>query len=288
MRSFSYQLMGVDAPFDPEYHFTTSWLLSPNLLACLRGLIALYCSTVTITIYSYDAAHGATRTLAQSFSYFTSLTYWGLNFYFIVSTVHTTVYARTGHTWLQKWPRPLQALHSLFYTSIVTLPFLVTLVFWIVIYLPPWFSVTFDGWSNVQHPPQTYLFCETTDIVQISQHALNSLFALIELILPATRRPPWLHLAFLIVILLLYLAVAYITHATEGFYTYDFLDMSKGKGRVAGYCFGILAAIAVIFVAVWGAIWLRERNTGPAKRSKRDTGEHEVYSDLEMIVVGTK
>ena len=54
-----------------------------------------------------------------------------------------------------------------------------------------------------------------------------------------------------------YLALAYITHATQGWYPYSFLDTSKGSGRVTGYCFGILAAICVIFGVVWGLIWLR-------------------------------
>ena len=94
--------------------------------------------------------------------------------------------------------------------------------------------------------------------LQISQHALNSLFALLEIILPRTSPPPPLHIVFLIVLLACYLALAYITHSTEGFYPYSFLDTSKGSGRVAGYCFGILAAICVIFGIVWGLIWLRE------------------------------
>ena len=97
--------------------------------------------------------------------------------------------------------------------------------------------------------------------LQISQHALNSLFALFEVFLPRTSPPPPLHVVFLIFLLACYLALAYITHATEGFYPYSFLDPSKGSGRVAGYCFGILIAICVIFGIVWGVIWLRNLAT---------------------------
>ena len=94
-------------------------------------------------------------------------------------------------------------------------------------------------------------------LLQISQHALNSLFALVEIVLPRTSPPPPLHMAFLVVLLACYLALAYITHATEGFYPYSFLDTSKGSGRVAGYCFGILIATCVIFGIIWAVIWLR-------------------------------
>ena len=51
--------------------------------------------------------------------------------------------------------------------------------------------------------------------------------------------------------------MAYIIQATDNFYVYDILDPSGGKGRVAGYVFGILAGIVVIFGVVSCLIWLR-------------------------------
>lgn len=98
-------------------------------------------------------------------------------------------------------------------------------------------------------------------VLQISQHALNSLFALFEILLPRTSPPPPLHIVCLVILLACYLALAYITHATEGFYPYSFLDPSKGSGRVIGYCFGILIASCIIFGIVWGVIWLRNLAT---------------------------
>lgn len=104
-----------------------------------------------------------------------------------------------------------------------------------------------------------------------------------EIILPQTRPPPPLHLPLLVLILALYLALAYITYATEGFYPYSFLDPKKGSGRVTGYCFGILAAACIIFGVVWGLIWIRcwgtarlglKAKAGPASRhGKEDVRE---------------
>ena len=51
---------------------------------------------------------------------------------------------------LQSWPRPLQALHALFYTTVVVFPFLVTIVYWGVLYKNPWFPVVEDAWANVR------------------------------------------------------------------------------------------------------------------------------------------
>ena len=94
---------------------------------------------------------------------------------------------------------------------------------------------------------------------QVSQHALNTSFAFFEIVVPRTTPPPWLHLLPLIVILALYLALAYVTYGTQHFYTYSFLDPTlHGGGRVVAYMFGILAAILVIFVVVWLLIRLRQ------------------------------
>lgn len=79
--------------------------------------------------------------------------------------------------------------------------------------------------------------------------------------LPRTSPPPLLHIVFLVILLACYLGLAYITHATEGFYPYSFLDTSKGSGRVTGYCFGILIASCVIFGIVWVLVWLRNLAT---------------------------
>jgi hypothetical protein len=78
----------------------------------------------------------------------------------------------------------------------------------------------------------------------------------------------------LILLLALYLCVAYITFHTEGFYTYSFLDPGahgEKSGTVAGYCFGILAASVVIFLISWSLIRLRVYLTGGRiKRAARD------------------
>lgn len=62
---------------------------------------------------------------------------------------------------------------------------------------------------------------------------------------------PWIHLLYLIIILALYLGLAFLTHAVAGWWVYDFLnDVPHGRGRVAAYIFGILALCCVVFVIV--------------------------------------
>ncbi len=277
-----YYLMGVrEDDFQLSHRFLTSWLLPPMYLAILRALISIYAFTTIFFIFGWQGTHSLTDANDGELSKFTSLTFWGIAFYFLFSTIHTCLYARRGYAPLDHWPRPLQALHSLFYTTIVTFPFLVTIVFWVLLYDGSWFTIEFDAWSNVSTP--VHGWCKRLlTALQTSRHSLNSLFALLEVLLSATNPPPWLHLLFLIVILALYLALAYLTFATQGFYTYNFLNPASGRGRVAAYCFGILAAVVVVFVVVWLLIWVRRKFTRTGKKSRGDMSGTR-YGDLEMF-----
>jgi len=131
---------------------------------------------------------------------------------------------------------------------------------------------------------------------QISEHALNSLFALFEIFVPRTYPPPPLHIVFLVVLLALYLALAYITHAAAGWYPYGFLDPDYGRGALAAYIVGILAAACVIFGIVWVVIWTRNKVTEKlgfegkfARRGARADGSmEEAEGDVVELREGTK
>ncbi|KAI1366011.1 hypothetical protein F5Y08DRAFT_302396 [Xylaria arbuscula] len=227
--------------WDPSHRFQTSWLVSPYVLAAIRLLISLYAFTTLLFNIGYACAHAPTgcASARSNFSYFTVLSYWGLAFYFLISAFHTILYARRGYAPLDNWPRALKFLHSLFYASITTFPLLVVIVFWALLSSPSTLATEYSTWSN------------------ISQHALNSAFALFEIVVPRTRPTPWNRLPFLILLLALYLALAYLTHATKGFYPYPFLDPGLQGPLVAAYVFGIAVGICVIFGVVWGLIWVR-------------------------------
>ena len=144
-----YSLLGVSSPFDPSNRYTTSIVLPPILLALLRLLISLYTFVTIFFIFAWDCTHGQAYRARQWFSYFTNLTFSGLAFYFLFAGFHTLSYALRGKSWLNSWPRPLQAAHAIYYTTIVSFPPLVTIVFWVVLYHNPWFTVEEQAWSNV-------------------------------------------------------------------------------------------------------------------------------------------
>ncbi|CBX93645.1 hypothetical protein IAQ61_003536 [Plenodomus lingam] len=226
-------------PFDPENRFVTSWILPPGLLFAVRALLSLYAFITLFTIFGWNGSHDMSEASRRSFSYFTHLTYWGLAFYHAFSAAHTGSYWLTGTSFLARWPKSLQVAHSMFYSTVVIYPWIVTAVYWAIL-LPGRFPSTFELWSNV------------------SQHALNSFYALFEIVVPRTEPLPWLDLIPIVILLALYLSLAYLTYATQGFYTYSFLNLQEhSSGIVAAYIVGILVAAIILFLIVKCAILLR-------------------------------
>ncbi|KAI5861481.1 hypothetical protein GGS23DRAFT_598632 [Durotheca rogersii] len=277
-------------PWDPTHRFVTSWLVSPRVLFGLRALMCLYAFVTLLFDIGYLCAHeelGGCQKARDSFSFFTVLTYWGIAFYQLAAALHTLSYLAAPPARgppLGRWPRPLQALHAFFYTTVVTLPFLVTVVYWAVIYPfgRAWFPSVYAAWSNV------------------SEHALNSAFALVEIALPRTRPPPWLHALWLVVLMALYLALAYLIRAVRGFYPYAFLDPDPAHDGAAGplvpaYIVGIAAVTVLVFVLVRYLIalrrWLvedrlgcRGKFAGPSPVPVHDELEMGRVSGLESLV----
>ena len=142
-------LFGVDPITDDEHHFETSWILPPAILVCLRGLISLYIFVTIFIFWGWYGTHDDRASIGHSFSYFTWLSYWGIGFYMLFAAIHTACYARTGHSFLlDRWPRAFRVLHSLLYVTVTTYPFLVTIVYWALLFAPPW--KIFTGWQNVR------------------------------------------------------------------------------------------------------------------------------------------
>ena len=112
--------------FDPTHRYETSWILSPGVLFGARALLSLYAFVTLFTIFGWNGTHGRSEDSQHSFSYFTHLTYWGLAFYHAFSAAHTGSYWLTGTPFLARWPKWLQVAHSMFYSTVVIYPWIVT------------------------------------------------------------------------------------------------------------------------------------------------------------------
>ena len=122
-----------------------------------------------------------------------------------------------------------------------------------------------------------------------SQHALNSLYAFFEIFFPRTEPLPWLDLIPVVILLALYLGLAYLTHATEGFYVYDFLDLQEhSSGIVAAYIIGILVASIVVFLIVRYLImlrvWVTEKKLGKTGKFSYRGGVDVIHQDAGKTI----
>lgn len=116
--------MFLNPPVDPVC-FSTSWLVGAHALSLVRAVVSLYIFVSIIAKLSYYSVHTPIDD-GQDFSYFTSLTFWGLGFYFAVAALHAGTYWWTGRPALARWGAVLQALHSILYSTIAVYPLLVT------------------------------------------------------------------------------------------------------------------------------------------------------------------
>lgn len=81
----------------------------------------------------------------------------------------------------------------------------------------------------------------------------------------------------IVIILALYLGLAYLTNATEGFYVYNFLNLqTNSHGKVAGYIIGILIGSVIVFLIVRYVIvlrvWITEKKMGKTGNFKTRHG----------------
>jgi len=141
-----------ESQFDQNHNFVTSYLLSPATLATLRLTIALY--TLVTNVFTLTWL-GITNNEADAFfSYFTNLSLIGICAYFWAAGVQTVLYKKNGEKTypLQTWPRILRYLHGLLYSTIVTYPLLVTIVYWALIASPSTFESRYWGEHPAPHP----------------------------------------------------------------------------------------------------------------------------------------
>lgn len=284
---FSYARFGLPPTGFESRPFFSSWLLPTFALACLRALLATYAFTTIFYSFGWfahniDVFHlkdidlpeitfslGASA-IGKSFSYFTYLSYWGLAFYFAISSMHTFVYWRTGRTWLENWPRWLQVAHSVYYTSIVCFPPMVSAIYWGSMFVDKWYTLDFDKWSN------------------LSIHGLNTVFALTEITLPRTGIPPWTHLGVLMLWMSLYLGLVYISKAVEDFYPYLWLDPSVGWKQIVAHVIGYTMTIVLVYNVVLGLIWLRKDLTETKDHDTRQDDEIGLTRPKDLEMAGTK
>lgn len=148
---------------------------------------------------------------------------------------------------------------------------MVTIVFW---------GLQWGGWEGATSFYKWH---------NVSIHGLNSFFAFLEIILTTTKPLPPLHLILLCVILSVYLGLAYLAKATQGFWVYEWLDPDFGAVEIVVHVFGFAALILGIFLVVYGIMALRCRILGEKRKvwNEENWEEETNVGDVEKGVDGT-
>ncbi|KAJ8693523.1 hypothetical protein PTI98_008509 [Pleurotus ostreatus] len=130
---------------------------------------------------------------------------------------------------------------------------LVTIIYWALLSSPSTFATSYSAYSSTsQHILNAVVSLAETFVLTSSPSATNS-----ASVKPRKTNLPYIYLPITVVLLGLYLCVAYITNANQGVYVYPFLDPSKGP-ILAAYIVGIGLAQCVVFVFVRCGIMLRD------------------------------
>ncbi|KAJ2498078.1 hypothetical protein GGH96_004621 [Coemansia sp. RSA 1972] len=143
-------------------------------------------------------------------------------------------------------PQTLQLFHWLLFESVVVFAMLVTPVFWAVLYNADKYVGREHRWLNA------------------SVHAANLGCILVDVVAGSmVLSPHWIHPAILAFVVALYLALAYLNKAINGWFTYNFIDYDQHHWMVLVFAIGILAAVVLIYYIVYALQLLLDRVLPP-------------------------
>ncbi|KAK3819544.1 MAG: hypothetical protein J3Q66DRAFT_159532 [Benniella sp.] len=209
--------------FEPD-RIVTSNIVRPKTLAILRGILCTYSLIVVVSLWA--TASSATTYL----SFFTNLTYLGLTFYLMCTTLWSIGYLRQpSHEraqWLKNRSPWWGRIHWLLYSTVVTFHFIVPVVFWTLL-SNGGIRSALGNWQN------------------ISVHALDGAFAIFELVFNRHMLEP-IHSFVVAGVMVLYMLLTFVVHATEDRWVYPFLDWDQGA-ICAAYYIGIAIGLFVVF-----------------------------------------
>ncbi|KAI8597190.1 hypothetical protein EDD21DRAFT_386081 [Dissophora ornata] len=246
--SFLVRVLKLDR-FEPN-RIVTSNLVSPKTLAIVRFLEFLYVAVATITVW--DSSDSA----VDYFKYFTHLTYFGLMCYLLASALWGLFYLRQPESERARWVKlgsPWWGYaHWLLYSTVVTYSVVVPIVFWTLL------ASGIGSWTPLEY------------YQNISEHALDGVFgALVELTLNRHFLQP-IHSVFVAFVMILYMLLTFIVHATQGDWVYPFLSWSQGP-IAAAYYIGIAIGLFIIYFILFAIH--KYRNNALANNSIKINGD---------------
>jgi hypothetical protein len=95
-------------------------------------------------------------------------------------------------------------------------------------------------------------------------------FAITEIVLPATEPLSWNHLSVVLGVLSIYLGLAYLTRYTQGFYVYEWMNLAHGTISIVLYILRYADGMVALFVMARYAILARKILANRLRGRKED------------------
>jgi len=263
---------------DPEFRLVTSPWVTPRALFFVRLTLAFYAIVAGVFDLFYHVF--VLKDESQYYAYFTRMSYIAITIYLAAAALNTWFFdrslqkarqalvAKPSHPF-QTSPRPLRFLYMFWWTTVAAYPPMVTTVFWFLLSKGNSTEPGYHLWSN------------------ISFHAMNTLFVLVELVLCRTQLL-WIYAPFLPVVGLLYMAEAELVHATQGFFTYPFLDPEVVGNKVPLYVVAVAIVSVASFAIMWGISRLRDSIRPTAKGIPPSMSEKVVEGGEKLCITISK
>ncbi|PIA15193.1 hypothetical protein COEREDRAFT_45389 [Coemansia reversa NRRL 1564] len=249
-----------------------SRILNSGSLVLIRSVLFSYTLGVWIFAIVFDIQHGE---MSGHFAYFTHLCYTGLLAYLGASLIHTVGFWRCGGepSSFTGMARTLQLLHWLLFESALVYATVVTTMFWGLIYKAQIYDTAEHRWLNA------------------SVHATNAVCIFVDAAVGGmVFSAHWTHPLVLAVVMVLYLVLAFLNKAINGWFVYDFIDYEKHGWVVMGTALGIAAGIVVVYYALYGILMLLDRMLPPRFTTELllsdDNDEHNI-KDKEPNTIDT-
>ncbi|RCH78806.1 hypothetical protein CU098_004850, partial [Rhizopus stolonifer] len=194
------------------------------------------------------------------FQFFTSLTYIGLHSYLITSCVNHFRYIRNKNMdFMLNQPAVLNYMYMYLYSTVITFNIVTPVVYWSLLYGSSTANTTVTVWLNV------------------SVHAVSFFLMIFDVIMNRMKTPIRM-VVFPLITIILFMFLAFIVYACNGYWIYGFLDWSQGGKAALWYILvGIICVVGYFFQCL--IHWFRDFI---ARKSGRAVSQEELNDTNEV------
>ncbi|GAA5817183.1 hypothetical protein MFLAVUS_010725 [Mucor flavus] len=235
--------------FVPETAVTSHWVSSKTFFT-IRSVLALYSFIVMWVNIGFTASEGNGDSF---FAFFTNLTFVGLHAYLITATVHHFRYLhnKNVNSFLDQYA-VLNYLYVFLYCTVISFNIVTPVVYW---------SLLSKGAGGMS-PRESWL--------NVSVHGVSFFLMIFDVIFNRMKAPLRM-IIFVLFTVLVYMCLAFVVHATQGYWVYPFLNWEQGPKAAIWYV--AVAAIVIVSYLLQVLIhFLRDfvaRKMGKSESSQR-------------------